>query len=122
MDPHESEGQTDPAEEFDARTVAVVGEIAPELVVHRVEVPAEPAPVWAPVPLRMMPAEGVSSAMSATSHPLSGEPRTVPYHVYAHLGRENDMLVDQVLELRRVVDQLTSPTEPREPPGFERKG
>ena len=76
LDPQESGGQSDPAEESDAHTVVVAGEIAPEIVVHRVEVPAEPAPVpapvWAPVPLRMMPAEGVSSATSATSRPLPG--------------------------------------------------
>jgi hypothetical protein len=69
MDPQESGGQSDPSGELDARTVAVVGEITPGLAVHGVVVPAGPAPVLAPVPLRMMPAGGVSSAMSATTRP-----------------------------------------------------
>ena len=58
LDPQESGGQSDPAEESDAHTVVVTGEIAPEIVVHKVEVPEEPVPVWAPVPLRRMPAVG----------------------------------------------------------------
>ena len=117
MDLRESGGQSDPSEESDARTAAVAEDVAPGMVV-----PAGPVPVLAPVPLQMMSAGGLSSARSATSRPRAGEPRMVPYHEHEQLGRENDMLVGQVLELRRVVDQLTSPTEPREPPGFERRG
>ena len=117
MDPREGGEESDPSEESDARTVVVAGDIAPGGVV-----PAGPEPVLEPVPLQMMPVGGVSSARSATSRLRSGGPRMVPYHVHEQLGRENDMLVGQVLELRRVVDQLTSPTEPREPPGFERRG
>ena len=52
----------------------------------------------------------VSVAVSVTSLVLKGEPRTVPYQVYAELGCECDMMYGQNMELRYLVESMAGGT------------
>ena len=123
--------ESDPEEDPEVPMDVVDGEILPAVPAPEMEIPPhmlpdyqQPAAVQDPlmvVPLRMQPVGGVPSEGSVTSRPHAGEPRTVPYRVYAELGRECDFLQGQIRELRQMVDSLTHTVREEVPPVVERE-